>query len=315
MPLVSVLMPMHNAEPYVRAAVESVLKQTYSDLELIVINDHSTDFSGAVVKSILDPRLRILDGPGQGISAALNLAIEASRGDIITRCDADDLYPEDRLAFQVRWLEEHPDFGAVAGVFSSMTPDEVHIAHLGGETAEEITGELRTGHVRTSLCTYAIRAPLVRQLKLRPYFVTGEDIDFMLRLGEITRVWFAPRSVYRYRLHDTSITHNQGKTQRRFYEATAKEFAAQRRAGYRDALERECPPEPPTVRDRASEATGHIQHLLIGEAWKEHQKGHKGLAIRMGWRACLARPTHLSMWRSFLMLILKPCPAPGAGNQ
>src|SRR5262249_30760912 len=125
MPLVSVLMPMHNAEPYVRAAVESVLSQQGVELELIIIDDHSKDRSGEVARCIQDPRIRILEGPGKGISAALNMAIDAARGDIVTRCDADDLYTEGRLSFQVGWLEEHTEFGAICGVFSSMTSDGV----------------------------------------------------------------------------------------------------------------------------------------------------------------------------------------------
>jgi glycosyltransferase involved in cell wall biosynthesis len=313
MPLVSVLMPMHNAEPFVRAAVESVLSQKDVDLELIIIDDHSKDRSGDVARSIQDPRIRVLEGPGKGISAALNMAINAASGDIITRCDADDLFTEGRLAFQVRWLEEHPEFGAICGVFSSMTPNGKHMNDLGGDTAGDITDELRSGHVRTSLCTFAIRAPLLRETGgLRPYFVTAEDIDLVLRLGEITRVWFEPRSVYRYRLHGTSITHNQGKTLRRFYEATAKEFAAQRRAGYRDALDRQCPPDPPAIVDAPGEFTGHIQNLLIGEAWKEHTAGNKWKALKIGWRAVWARPKRLRVWRSFIMLAVKRCPRLGA---
>jgi glycosyltransferase involved in cell wall biosynthesis len=311
MALVSVIMPMRNAEPYVRAALLSVLGQrdlpAGTEIEVVVVDDGSTDRSADVVRGLGDPRVRLLRGPCQGISAALNLAVSAARGEIIVRCDADDLFPEDRLARQLRWLEAHPDFGAVGGVFTTMTPTGQLIADLGGQTAQEITDELRAGQTRTSLCTYAIRAAVLRQVGgFRPYFATAEDLDFMLRLGEQTRVWFDPHSVYRYRLHPTSITHTQGLNLRDFYEATARAFAAQRRAGGADDLARGCPPPPPAAQAGAPvRARAHIQDLLIGRAWDSHAAGQKFAALWAGWSACWMQPLRWKAWQSLALLTLK----------
>src|SRR6266446_6889759 len=113
MTLVSVLMPMRNAEAFVRAALDSVLKQTLTELEGVAVNSGSTDGSVAVVKGLSDPRSRLVEGPPRGIAATLNAAIAAAQGDIVARCDADDLFPPERLERQVRWLTEHPEFGAI----------------------------------------------------------------------------------------------------------------------------------------------------------------------------------------------------------
>jgi glycosyltransferase involved in cell wall biosynthesis len=307
MTLVSVLMPMRNAEPFVKASVESVLAQQGVELEVVIIDDGSTDRSAAIVHGIGDARVRILPGPRSGIGAAFNAALAAARGDIITRCDADDLFTVDRLVWQVRWLDEHQDFGAVAGQFAMISPAGQPVAELGGETAGEITGELLQGQTRTHLGTFAIRANHLRQIRgCRLYFETAEDLDLQLRLGEVCRVWFEPRVFYRYRVHDASITHTQITGLRQFFEETARRLAEQRRATGTDDLERGCPPPVPVSVPGRADASGEwIQGVLLSQAWQQHSKGLKWQALRTAWRACAAWPRNLGAWKSLALLALK----------
>src|SRR6476659_1485290 len=117
--LVSVIMPLKNAQPYVERAIRSVLSQQgLKDLELIVVDDHSTDGSGDVVRQIEDERVRLVTSPGDGIAAAINHGLQLAGGQYVARCDADDIYPPRRLEQQVRWLRDHPDLGAVCGSFA-----------------------------------------------------------------------------------------------------------------------------------------------------------------------------------------------------
>jgi hypothetical protein len=251
--------------------------------------------------------VRLLPGPGRGISAALNAALAAARSDYVARCDADDLYPPGRLAGQLRWLEEHPEFGAICGRFSTLTPNGQPVADVGsaGE-AQEITGELRRGVLRSHLCTFTVRTRLLRQLGgYRPYFVTGEDIDLQLRLGEAGRVWYVPASCYYYRLHSRSVTHREGKTRQAFFEDVARRFQAQRLAGAPDDLECGCPPPPPQFWDAPDQPEAEIQGILLGQAWEEHAAGRKLRALRTGLRACLARAGSLGAWKSLVALVLK----------
>jgi hypothetical protein len=173
--------------------------------------------------------------------------------------------------------------------------------------AEEVTGELRAGTARTSLCTFAVRTHLLRQLGgCRSYFTTAEDIDLLLRLGEVTRVWFEPRSWYFYRLHDASITDLQGNTLQQFFYRTAQEFAAQRRAGRPDDLERGCPPPVPAGAPGGRVSSGkHMQGLLLARAWAEHAGGRRLRALQTGLRACLAWPWSLGAWKSLAALAYK----------
>jgi glycosyltransferase involved in cell wall biosynthesis len=108
-PLVSVVMTVYNGEKYLAAAIQSLLDQTYSEFELIVVDDGSIDQSGEIVASFTDPRIKKIAQSNRGLSPALNTGIEAARGTYIARHDADDLSDPSRLALQVIFLEKHKD--------------------------------------------------------------------------------------------------------------------------------------------------------------------------------------------------------------
>ena len=114
MPLVSVCMPAYNAEKYIIAAIESVLGQTYPNIELIVMNDGSTDGTAAELEKITDSRLKVLHQPNKGQCAAANAAFRASTGDLIKFMDADDLISPGFIAAQVSRLGGRTDAVASA---------------------------------------------------------------------------------------------------------------------------------------------------------------------------------------------------------
>ncbi|MFT3722179.1 MAG: glycosyltransferase family A protein [Hyphomonadaceae bacterium] len=113
---VSVLMPCYNAAPFVRAAIDSVLRQTWPDLELIVVNDGSTDGTSEVLAGISDPRLTIVHQENRGQCAAANRAYSLSRGEQIKFFDADDVLSLDHLAVQVARLAGRTDAVAMGGM-------------------------------------------------------------------------------------------------------------------------------------------------------------------------------------------------------
>ena len=313
---VSVIVPTRNARAYVADAVRSVLDQPGVELEVIVIDDGSTDGSADIVRALNDPRVRIIPGPRAGISAAMNAGIEAARGQYLARCDADDLYPPGRLGRQLAWLRSNPDFAAVCGSFRTITAKGRPVSDLNcGATATEITDELRRGVTRTHFCTFLLRADALRATGgFRPWFVTAEDIDVQLRLGQGGRVWYDPALAYAYRLHDESITHTQADVARLFYEAQARRFLQQRVERGEDDLQRGCPPAPPAARggNAAPKSTSeHVQGMLVGESWRQHRSGRKGRSLVTGLRACLARPASFSAWRNLGALALKRPQAPG----
>lgn len=107
---VTVLMPVYNAEKYLREAIESVLTQTYSDFEFLIINDGSTDSSKSVIESFNDPRIRLINRENGGVSAALNTGLAEAQGRYIVRFDADDICFPDRIELQYQFMCANPDY-------------------------------------------------------------------------------------------------------------------------------------------------------------------------------------------------------------
>jgi hypothetical protein len=120
-PRASVVLAVYNGERFLRAALDSVLRQTFDDLELIVVNDGSTDSSREIVAEYDDPRIRLIDNPHNlGLTPSLNRGIAAARGEFIARLDADDVATPDRLARQVAFLDRNPDVALVGSWYRNI---------------------------------------------------------------------------------------------------------------------------------------------------------------------------------------------------
>ena len=102
-------MGVYNGEKYLKESVESVLSQTFSDFEFIIINDGSTDGSTEMLQSYSDSRIRLYHQENRGLTASLNRAISLAKGKYIARQDADDISMEMRFEEQFRFLERNPD--------------------------------------------------------------------------------------------------------------------------------------------------------------------------------------------------------------
>lgn len=114
--LVSIILPAYNAEQTVARAVDSCLQQTYADIELIVINDGSTDRTAALLSDRMerDQRMRVITTVNRGVTDAFNLGLREARGKFIARMDADDEMHPEKIEKQVSFLQAHPAIGVVS---------------------------------------------------------------------------------------------------------------------------------------------------------------------------------------------------------
>ena len=116
MPTVSVVMPVYNEAPFVEAAIESVLRQTVTDLELVIVDNGSTDESPEILRRIRDPRVRVFRNPRNlGSAAASNRLVRESRAPLIARMDADDIALPDRLEKQLAAFAAQPTLALLGG--------------------------------------------------------------------------------------------------------------------------------------------------------------------------------------------------------
>lgn len=127
-PLVTVLMPAYNAGLYIAEAIDSILSQTYTNLEFLIINDGSTDNTVTVIESYNDSRIRLVSNDkNRGLIYSLNRGLELAQGKYIARMDADDITTDIRFETQVRFLEAHSDIDILGTALVYLdTPYEIH---------------------------------------------------------------------------------------------------------------------------------------------------------------------------------------------
>lgn len=126
--LVSVLMPAYNASLYIRQAIDSILSQTFSDFEFLIIDDGSTDNTIDIVKKYTDTRIKLIQNEqNRGLVYTLNKGLDIAQGKYIARMDADDICTSHRLEKQVAYMERHSGVTALSCAFRFMnTPHEIH---------------------------------------------------------------------------------------------------------------------------------------------------------------------------------------------
>jgi len=115
-PFVSVILPVFNGQKYLKDAIHSILQQSFRDLELIVVDDGSTDDSAAIAEAFNDKRVKVLrNGTNRGVAYTLNRAMDESQGKYIARMDSDDVALKNRLKLQLGYLEKHPEISLLGG--------------------------------------------------------------------------------------------------------------------------------------------------------------------------------------------------------
>lgn len=211
--LVSILIPVFNAEKYLNSAIESVSAQSYRDLEIIVVNDGSTDGSATILRDLAakDSRIVIISQPNGGISSALNRGIAAASGSYIARMDADDLMSPNRIATQVQFLEANPDLGFCsssitlideAGVaFDTYCPEPV--------TRSSLERKIKLREVITyTHPTVTFRTAVGRSLGgYQSQFEPCEDMEFFGRfITSGAPGLVIPEILLNYRVHSGSIS-------------------------------------------------------------------------------------------------------------
>ena len=209
-PRVSIVIPAYNAQKYIVESVESMLVQTFTDFECIVVDDGSTDRTGQLLAMLAerDSRVRPLHVPHGGIVEALNAGIDTARGDLIARMDADDVALPNRLEEQVRYMDGHPDVVALGSKVMLVDPYNSPLWEIEVKTEhKDIDAELMSGNGWALFHPTSIirKKALVQVGKYRPEYQWSEDIDVFLRLAEVGKLANLATSTLRYRQHYASV--------------------------------------------------------------------------------------------------------------
>ena len=239
-PVVSVVLPVRNGLPYLPEAVDSILRQSYRNLELIVVDDGSTDYgrNWLATRARDDDRLRLTSNPGRGLVAALNYGIAQASGTYIARMDADDIALPERFALQVSFLERRPEI-AVLG--AQATHIDENGDSLGYSTSYPTEPSALSRSLAEKGCTLLHPTAMARRTAVleaggyRHVTETAEDYDLWLRLDERFSLANLPETLLRYRRHSKQVSTGVNWRQR-LARDMALLSARERRAGRPDPL-------------------------------------------------------------------------------
>ncbi len=205
-PEVSVIMPVYNAGPFLRPAVESVIGQSMRNWELILIDDGSTDGAVDEIAAIPDARIRIIHQQNSGKPAAMNRALAQTRGAFYALQDADDLSHPERLARQVACLREHPEVGGVFCGHEVILDGRTLAPTFRAKTAEECAADIRAERMPAHDPTGMYRTAMVRGLAYTEDLPVVEGVDYVMRVGEKYPLMVLGECLYGYRVHGNSVT-------------------------------------------------------------------------------------------------------------
>lgn len=274
---------MKNVTHYVTNALASITSNTEIEVEIICVDDGSTDNTWSTVKELNDPRIILTSNDGKGISDAFNTGLRKASGEYIFRCDADDVFVNNRIVKQVHWLDRRQDVSVVCGYNGFLGESgKLLVATTPNGDERSIRDELICGQIKISSCNCAYRThELIKIRGCRNFFETGEDDDLMFRLADHYDIWYSPLHVYNARIRSTSITRTQSLDRLEWFVSKAHEFRIERRYSGMDSLERGLIPEVPKsfATETIRTANDFTDLMLMSSAWKELDRGNWKFAL------------------------------------
>src|SRR6185369_10026020 len=205
-PLISVALPVYNGEKYLAEAIDSILAQTFTDFELLIIDDGSTDNSLAILKQYKqrDDRIRLIARENRNLATTLNDLIDLAQGEWVARMDQDDIALPHRFEKQLQWLEQTGADICGSSIRFFGTSDKRTVTHCQTDEAVKMELLFRSPFAHP---TVMMKTVLVKKLRYDKAWEKAEDYDLWERAARagwmMTNV---PEVLLLYRLHPTQIT-------------------------------------------------------------------------------------------------------------
>lgn len=221
-------MAVFNEEQYLSEAIESILSQTYPNIELIIVNDASTDGTEAIINNLQDSRVKAIHlQNNSGAAHALNVGIEHARGEWIAIHDADDVSYPNRIEKQVHYINEHPEIIGVGSYIECILGwPPVNSSDLRAFesirnhpfTSGEISSALTTGCPLTHGTVMFSKKAFLKAGQYDPSYKIAYDYDLWTRLIDVGQIENIPEVLYKYRRHSDSLSsENVAKTYNELY--------------------------------------------------------------------------------------------------
>jgi glycosyltransferase involved in cell wall biosynthesis len=224
---VTVLMAVYNAGEYLQIAVESILTQTFSDFNFLIINDASTDTSADFLEQLNDPRIKLIHNQTNlGLTRSLNVGLQQISTEYIARLDADDVAHPQRLEKQIRFLDKHPDYILVGSSYRLIDGESKVIDSV--IKPMDHVELMWLFHTRTALehgsVTYRHGIKNFPPLQYDAKYRTAQDYDFWLRMLKQGKGAIMPDLLLDYRQHSQNITSTLPSQQMQNIKSISAEF-------------------------------------------------------------------------------------------
>jgi glycosyltransferase involved in cell wall biosynthesis len=298
---VTVLMPVYNCEKYVREAIDSVLEQTFTDFEFLIINDGSTDSTLEIINSYADPRIKVISKENGGVSCALNTGLKHAAGKYIARFDADDICYPNRLKEQYEFMVAHPEYvmiGADAD-YVNQNGDYVFTYNNTGYSDGEIRAAIYSRNPFIHSAVFYVKDVIVNcggyDLKAH----TFEDHLLWIKVLQKGKVCNFRKSFIKVRLNPESVTTDERLRGKRFLEIRQQILTGDGEIS--DEQEKELLSVIKKQASREMRMLGY--HLFIAKKylWNNHNpslaREHALAAIKL---APLSRDSYILLVLSFL---------------
>ena len=216
-PLVSVIIPTYNKALYLKEAIESVLNQTYKNLELLVIDDGSTDNTAEIIKLFNDNRLIYFYQNNKGPAAARNVGIENSKGEFIAFLDSDDLWLEEKLEKQIKFLKENNEVGMLGTGFYKIDENKNIIGKKQFPADNDRLKKILIKFNPFAQSSVILRKEVIQKVgKYDESFLESEDYDFWLRIARYYKIANLPEYLVMKRFYKENLSPVKDKKQLRF---------------------------------------------------------------------------------------------------
>ncbi len=213
-PKVTVLMAVYNGEKYLADAISSILKQTFTDIEFLIINDGSTDKSSSIINSFNDGRINLVNNEKNlGLISSLNIGIRLAKGEYIARMDCDDISVPERLDKQVKFLDTNPNVSVVAARVRLMNADGEETGNWDSDIYANSSNEIYDTLPKENCIAHpsvVMRKSLAEKYLYRSGQKNVEDWDLWLRMSaDGLRIEKINEVLLKYRIHFDSVTMNK----------------------------------------------------------------------------------------------------------
>jgi len=238
--MVRVIMAAYNAGPYINQAISSLLTQTFTDFELFIVDDASTDDTLIQIEAIVDERVHLIKlEKNAGVSAARNHALKECKAPYIAIMDADDISEPTRLEKQVQYMEAHPELVGLGSWVYLMAPNgkRVYLDKSPPTSTEQVMVDLFEFGGGGFPNTQLMRTEAIKKVGgYREVFPSSEDLDLLLRLTQFGKLSNLGEGLYSYRLNPNGITFSD-RAKREHYAQQALGLWRERQTRGLDALD------------------------------------------------------------------------------